>query len=123
MARVHEVLALTRKREVARKISERGYSVSGETLNRWVRDKEELPEKVDRIVRDLFHLPDNDEKAAPVGPERLEVYLLALMRKWGITWDELARAEADLAAHRALAGAGWQQLIGGDDPRGKGSAG
>lgn len=124
MARVHEVLALARKREVARKITERGYPVSGETLNRWVRDKEDLPERVERIVRELFMLPPNDEEAAPGLPERLEVYLLALVRKRGISDEELLQAETDLVAAQTLgADARWTQLVGGGAGRGKGSAG
>ena len=75
-------------------------------------------------VRVLYGLGQTKEAAPPDVAGRLEVYLLALTRKRGITPDELARAEADLAAARALAGgAGWQQLIGADDRRGKGSAG
>lgn len=79
-----------------------------------------------RSVRELYEqtfgdLLNKQKKAAPEYPGRLEVYLLALVRKRGITSEELAEAEADLAAARALADdAVWPQLVDGGAQHGKG---
>ena len=72
MARVHDVLRWANRRDVAREVTKRGYRVSGETLNRWVRDEQEFPAIVERIVFDLFTITGHEETAPPETAERLE---------------------------------------------------
>lgn len=65
---VHDLLHWANRSEVAREITRRGYRVSVETLNRWHRDRKEVPAVVEHIVFDLF---GHTEKAAPLEEERL----------------------------------------------------
>lgn len=65
VTRVHELLKWASKRQVAREITRRGYKVSGETLNRWVRENEEIPAIVQRLVLELYGLPDTTKEAEP----------------------------------------------------------
>ena len=69
MGRVHDVLRWANRRAVAEEVTARGYRLSGETLNRWVRDEREFPAVVERIVFDLFTI-GRDEK--PPEPQWLE---------------------------------------------------
>ena len=62
MSRVHEVLHWANRRAVAEEVTRRGYRVSGETLNRWVREEKEFPAVVERIVFDLFTISGQEEK-------------------------------------------------------------
>ena len=71
MSRVHDVLRWANRREVAREVTARGYRVSGETLNRWVRDEQEFPAIVERIVFELFTISGHSETAPPWA-ERLQ---------------------------------------------------
>lgn len=61
MARVHDVLRWANRRAVAEEVTRRGYRVSGETLNRWVRDEKEFPAIAERIVFDLFTIGAQEE--------------------------------------------------------------
>ena len=107
-----QILKYVKRREVARELEKRGIGkASGESLNRWVRDGKELRPEVERELRKLFGL-ETDEPAAPDVPERLEAYLLALSRKANVSEDELARAEAEVAAVRALSGPGTRPRLG-----------
>lgn len=65
VSRVHDVLKWANRREVAREVTLRGYRVSGETLNRWVRDEEEFPAIVERIVYELFTISGQQETPPP----------------------------------------------------------
>lgn len=104
MARVHEVLHWANRRAVAEEVTRRGYRVSGETLNRWVRDEKEFPAIVERIVFDLFTISGQSENAAPSMTRRLEIGIRALEQKAGVTDEELALAEAALEMDRQIAG-------------------
>lgn len=61
MGQIHQVLKWANRREVAREVTRRGYRVSGETLNRWVREEAEFPAMVERIVFELFGIGTHDE--------------------------------------------------------------
>lgn len=61
MGHIHQVLRWANRREVAREVTRRGYRVSGETLNRWVRDEAEFPAVVERIVFELFGIGAQEE--------------------------------------------------------------
>ena len=65
MGRVHDVLRWANRRDVAREVTKRGYRLSGETLNRWVRDEQEFPAVVERIVFDLFTISGHEETPPP----------------------------------------------------------
>jgi hypothetical protein len=109
---LEQILKYVKRREVARELTARGIDkASGESLNRWVRDGKELPPKVERELLKIFGLPDA-KTAAPDIPERLEAYLIALSRKAGVTEDELAQAEADVAAARVIGGAAARPRLG-----------
>ena len=70
VAHVHQLLRWANKREVARELTRRGFDVSGETLNRWVREEREFPPVVERMVRDMYGLTTK-EAAPPAMEERL----------------------------------------------------
>lgn len=70
MSRVHEVLHWANRRAVAEEVIRRGYRVSGETLNRWVRDEKEFPAAVERIVFDLFGI-GHERESPPAWAEGL----------------------------------------------------
>lgn len=79
MSRVHDVLRWANRRAVAEEVTRRGYRVSGETLNRWVRDGKEFPAIVERIVFDLFTIGEPQTEAAPPDwAERLEAKVDAI---------------------------------------------
>ena len=65
VARVHQLLRWANKREVARELTRRGYDVSGETLNRWVREEKEIPSVVERMVLELYGIPDTTKQPPP----------------------------------------------------------
>jgi hypothetical protein len=68
MTDIHDVLHWANRTAVAQEITRRGYRVSGETLNRWYRQRSEVPAIVERIVFELFGTQQN---AAPHSEERL----------------------------------------------------
>src|SRR5688572_13333707 len=68
---VHEVLRWANRSEVAREITRRGYRVSLETLNRWHRQRKEVPAAVERIVFDMFGISGHSE-SAPAWAEALQ---------------------------------------------------
>jgi hypothetical protein len=72
MARVHEVLRWANRREVAREVTRRGYRLSGEALNKWVRDEKEFPAVVERIVFELFTISGHKEAPAPEWAQGLD---------------------------------------------------
>lgn len=59
------MLRWANRSDVAREVTRRGYRVSGETLNRWVRQQKEVPAVVERIVFDLFTITPDTQKDAP----------------------------------------------------------
>jgi hypothetical protein len=76
VARMHQLLRWANKREVARELSRRGFDVSGETLNRWVRDEREFPAVVERMVLDMYGIAGTTKEAAP--PEWAERLVVAV---------------------------------------------
>lgn len=113
MGRIHEVLHWANRRAVAEEVTRRGYRLSGETLNRWVREEKEFPATVERIVFELFGL-DTQKEAAPSLTRRLLVGIRALEQKAGVTAEELALAEAALEMDQAIA----RDLATPEQPRG-----
>lgn len=102
MGRVHDVLRWANRRDVAREVTKRGYRVSGETLNRWVRDEQEFPAVVERIVFDLFTISGHEETPPPGWAEAVADKVVE--RLSGISARELADVEAmrpELDAARA----------------------
>lgn len=98
MPEVHDLLRWANRSEVAREITRRGYRVSVETLNRWHRDRKEVPAVVERIVFELFGVSETQKEAAPSMTKRLLAGLIALETRAGISPDELASAEEEAAA-------------------------
>lgn len=110
MGRIHDVLKWANRSAVAEEITRRGYRVSGETLNRWVRQEKEVPAVVEHIVFDLFGIsPDNRKEPPPwaealAGDIRTEVRLNreAIQKQanghyaaWARLLNDLVAAEAD----------------------------
>lgn len=93
---------------MAEEVTRRGYRVSGETLNRWVRDDKEFPAIVERIVFDLFTI-GHEEAAPPKWAERLarETALSVI--------EALAPADVQAAAAAVIA-----RLEGTQQPDGEG---
>ena len=103
MARVHEVLHWANRRAVAEEVTRRGYRLSGETLNRWVRDEKEFPAMVERIVFELFGISETTQKEPPwVG--RLEGKLDQLSEQRAeVVDDAIKRLVASLAPPERVA--------------------
>lgn len=100
-----QILPWTNRRKLAAELKARGFDrgVSGESLNRWVRDGTELPTKVERELRKILGLPETEE-AAPDLPERLnkiEMYLRAIAKAAKVPPAELEKIEE---AHRIAQG-------------------
>jgi len=109
-ARVIDLLRYANRRKVADALTAAGYDVSRATVNRWARGKE-MPPIAARLIREMFGA---QSEAAPEASGRLEVYLLALARKNGLSAEELSQAEADLTAAGVLGDdGGWPRLLGG----------
>ena len=62
VTRIHDVLKWANRTAVAEEVTRRGYRVSPETLNRWVRQDKEVPAIVERIVFELFGIGAHDER-------------------------------------------------------------
>ena len=102
------------RRDVAREVTKRGYRLSGETLNRWVRDEQEFPAVVERIVFDLFTISGHEETPPPGWAEAVADAVVE--RLSGISAQELAgvdemQPELD-AAQRARRRGGSRQTEG-----------
>ena len=108
MSRVHDVLKWANRREVAREVTRRGFRVSGETLNRWVRDEAEFPAIVERIVFDLFTIGGQQETPPPWA-EAMRDEVLAAVTAAGLT-------AAERAALRAIDATARPTGADGDDP-------
>ena len=102
MSRIHDVLRWANRREVAREVTQRGYRVSGETLNRWVRDEAEFPAVVQAIVFDLFTITGHSETAAPEWAAAMEERLSAQIVQNRDLIGRLARPELVEAAERVI---------------------
>ena len=68
---MHQLLRWANKREVARELTRRGFDVSGETLNRWVREEREVPQVVERLVLEMYGI--TEEAPRPEWAEGLAV--------------------------------------------------
>jgi hypothetical protein len=94
---IHDVLHWANRTALAQEITRRGYRVSGETLNRWYRQRSEVPAVVERIVFELFGTQRN---AAPDYGERLD-RIEGLARAIataipGVRLEEVERVAAEL---------------------------
>jgi hypothetical protein len=109
---------------LAKALTDAGYQLSEATAQRWIRGATTPKPQDIRAIRELVGamLPDTTKEAAPPEwAERLEVYLLALVRKRGVSVAEMEQAEADLGVALTLSGSDrWTQLLGGG---GKGAGG
>lgn len=83
---MHQLLRWANRREVARELTRRGFDVSGETLNRWVREEREVPSIVERMVLDMYGMTQ-EEAAEPVWVRRLETKLDLVVSNQGIVAD------------------------------------
>lgn len=101
MARVHEILRWANKRDVAREVTRRGYRLSGEALNQWVREEKEFPAIVRDIVFNLFTIEGYEENppASAEGLDGLEGLVRAIGLKSGLTESEMDEA---VELHRAV---------------------
>ena len=68
---VLQLLRLGNRRLIARELTTRGYPVSGETLNRWVRQSAEVPEPAARYISELFGVDTTKEAPRPKWAEEL----------------------------------------------------
>jgi hypothetical protein len=62
---IHDVLHWSNRTLVAEEITRRGFRVSKETLNRWVRQRKEVPAAVEHIVFELFGISGQQETPPP----------------------------------------------------------
>src|SRR5688572_20470380 len=98
---VHALLHWANRSEVAREITRRGYRVSVETLNRWHRDRKELPAVVERIVFELFGAGHGEN--APAWAEALEARLTGELIRNRELIEALAPTDIREAAARVIA--------------------
>lgn len=103
MGRVHEVLHWANRRAVAEEVTRRGYRVSGETLNRWVRDEKEFPAVVERIVFELFGIGGHNETAPPWAGQIEQRLTEAILGNQSTVIEALERPEIWRAAERVIA--------------------
>lgn len=113
---VHDLLRWANRSEVAREITRRGYRVSVETLNRWHRDRKEVPAVVERIVFELFGV-GQQETPPPKWAEGFEARIDLALWRLGVSPEE---QEAALMAMRARAE--WSPPPEGADGSGEGAA-
>lgn len=73
---IHDVLHWSNRTLVAEEITRRGFRVSKETLNRWVRQRKEVPAAVERIVFELFGITPDTQTTPPPWAEALEQKLV-----------------------------------------------
>jgi hypothetical protein len=99
-----ELLAYANRQKVAEALTERGYSVTRMTVNRWAKGGE-MPAIAARMILALFGHDLGTAKAAPPEwAERLLAGVMALEAREAITDEELDRAAALAAAWAATGG-------------------
>lgn len=99
---VVSLLRYANREAVAQALTEHGYSVTRQTVNRWARG-DEIPEIAARMIGELFgHTEGHEEAALPEWARRLLVVSEAARQRMGVSDSDLARAEADLIARRVL---------------------
>lgn len=77
---VHAVLELSNRTEVARRLRQRGYQVSGETLSRWYRTKQEIPQAIAEEIARLFGIHEKEAPPAEASGA-IEQQIAALMTR------------------------------------------
>ena len=95
-----DLLTYANREKVARALTDRGYSVSRNTVNRWARG-DEMPNIAAKMIVGLFGV--ETEPAAPEVPERLErieMLLRAIASVAGVDLDRVERMHAELLAAR-----------------------
>ena len=102
MATIHEVLRWSNRTAVAAEITRRGYRVSGETLNRWYRQRSEVPAVVEHIVFDLFGIGASENAPMPEWARGLENRLTERLSANRSLIEALARPELLEAAERVI---------------------
>jgi hypothetical protein len=98
---VHDLPRWANRSEVAREISRRGYRVSVETLNRWHRDRKEVPAVVEHIVFELFGV--GQQETPPPWAEAMEQRLKGELTVNRELIAALANPELLEAAQRVIA--------------------
>ena len=78
---IHDVLHWSNRTLVAEEITQRGFRVSKETLNRWVRQRKEVPAAVERIVFDMFGISPDTAKEPPPWAEVMESRVLEAVER------------------------------------------
>jgi hypothetical protein len=95
---MHRLLKWANKREVARELSRRGFDVSGETLNRWVRDEREFPAVVERMVLDMYGIAGTTKEAAPPEwAERLQERVDSIYARQDVIMERQGKVGQDMA--------------------------
>lgn len=91
---LHDVLRWANRRAVAEEVTRRGYRVSGESLNRWVRDEKEFPAIVERIVFDLFTIaPDTEKPSQPFDWDGLVAKMDSIAQEVATHWRSCATGD------------------------------
>jgi hypothetical protein len=99
---IHDVLHWANRTLVAEEVTRRGFRVSKETLNRWVRQRKEVPAAVEHIVFDMFGI-ETQRSSPPAWAEGLEARLTAELRTNRELIGALANPELLEAAQRVIA--------------------
>lgn len=102
MPGIHDVLHWANRTLIAEEVSRRGYRVSPETMNRWHRERAEVPAIVERIVFELFGIGGHNETAPPEWAERLEQKIDLIYESQAIVADQaVARLTRALSSGEA----------------------
>jgi hypothetical protein len=97
-----ELLRYANREAVAQALTESGYSVTRQTVNRWARG-DEMPGIARRMILALFgHEPDAHREAAPRWAGRLVANVEAIAQKAGVT--DVDRQEAERLAAAEMQG-------------------
>lgn len=94
-----ELLRYANRQAVAKRLTDDGYSVTRQTVNRWARG-DEMPSIAQRMILELF---GHDPSRPGTWQQRVLAGTMALEKKARVTDDELDAAEAEAAAYLALA--------------------
>ena len=90
VANVQTLLRYANRRLLARELTARGYPVSGETLNRWVRLEQEIPVAAERTIREVFGVAEHKEEAPPHWAVRLLSRVDDIYARQGIVGTEMS---------------------------------
>jgi hypothetical protein len=117
---IHDVLHWSNRTLVAEEITRRGFRVSKETLNRWVRQRKEVPAVVRDIVFDIFGI--GQQETPPPWAEAMQERIVGELAVNRELIGALANPELLETAQRVIARLEAQSAQPDVDPGGRSEA-